>query len=255
MFIRSSVLTSAFGSETPTLGRVLEGGHGWFPGRRREPPADAKIASFPPRVSARIINPKPPGDMPEQVCRAPDGSQVWTFGLNNLPRTIIITLILGCLPLAIVLLGPKLIFWLGKTAGLYLTKKTAGRKAQILELTEKDQVEWEEEGKDRRNSDDWESVDAYAVGTAKNGEKGEEEWDGIVGFLHPFWYLYYRGLCGCAADENSNAGGGGERVLWAAIRATQKRWPKAKCIVYTGDHDVDKASILARVQVTIHHIC
>lgn len=47
----------------------------------------------------------------------------------------------------------------------------------------------------------------------------------------------------------SNAGGGGERVLWAAIRATQKRWPKAKCIVYTGDHEVDKAAILARVKV------
>jgi alpha-1,2-mannosyltransferase len=52
-----------------------------------------------------------------------------------------------------------------------------------------------------------------------------------------------------SADLNrSNAGGGGERVLWAAIRATQKRWPKAKCVVYTGDHDVDKAAMLARVQ-------
>jgi alpha-1,2-mannosyltransferase len=46
----------------------------------------------------------------------------------------------------------------------------------------------------------------------------------------------------------SNAGGGGERVLWAAIRATQKRWPKATCIVYTGDHDVDKFTILKRVK-------
>jgi alpha-1,2-mannosyltransferase len=50
-------------------------------------------------------------------------------------------------------------------------------------------------------------------------------------------------------EEISNAGGGGERVLWAAIRATQRRWPKAKCIVYTGDHDVDKNAILARVKV------
>jgi alpha-1,2-mannosyltransferase len=46
----------------------------------------------------------------------------------------------------------------------------------------------------------------------------------------------------------SNAGGGGERVLWAAIRATQRRWPEATCIVYTGDHDVDKADILKRVK-------
>lgn len=48
---------------------------------------------------------------------------------------------------------------------------------------------------------------------------------------------------------SSNAGGGGERVLWAAILATQKRWPNAKCIVYTGDHDVDKSQIISRVKV------
>ena len=47
----------------------------------------------------------------------------------------------------------------------------------------------------------------------------------------------------------SNAGGGGERVLWAAIAATQKRWPKAVCVVYTGDQDASKATILQRVQV------
>lgn len=51
-----------------------------------------------------------------------------------------------------------------------------------------------------------------------------------------------------ATHPPSNAGGGGERVLWAAIRATQHRWPKAKCIVYTGDHDVSKDAILARVR-------
>lgn len=47
----------------------------------------------------------------------------------------------------------------------------------------------------------------------------------------------------------SNAGGGGERVLWAAIRATQLRWPKSKCVVYTGDHEVTKEQIIARVKV------
>ena len=47
----------------------------------------------------------------------------------------------------------------------------------------------------------------------------------------------------------SNAGGGGERVLWAAIRATQQRWPKAICIIYTGDHEASKAAMLERVEV------
>ncbi|KAI4118124.1 MAG: hypothetical protein LQ341_007637, partial [Variospora aurantia] len=45
-----------------------------------------------------------------------------------------------------------------------------------------------------------------------------------------------------------NAGGGGERVLWAAIKATQKRWPRVVCVVYTGDHDADKDRMLEKVQ-------
>jgi alpha-1,2-mannosyltransferase len=49
---------------------------------------------------------------------------------------------------------------------------------------------------------------------------------------------------------SSNAGGGGERVLWAAIRATQKRWPNAKILVYTGDHEVGKGEMLTRVKNT-----
>jgi alpha-1,2-mannosyltransferase len=46
----------------------------------------------------------------------------------------------------------------------------------------------------------------------------------------------------------SNAGGGGERVLWAAIAATQRRWPAAICAVYTGDHDIDRAVVVSTVK-------
>ena len=54
------------------------------------------------------------------------------------------------------------------------------------------------------------------------------------------------------ADTNtlckSNAGGGGERVLWAAIRAIQRQYPYALCVVYTGDHEVSKVQILEGVK-------
>lgn len=49
----------------------------------------------------------------------------------------------------------------------------------------------------------------------------------------------------------SNAGGGGERVLWAAIDSIQKRWPEAVCVVYTGDQNIDKSTILSRVLVCV----
>ncbi|KAJ1927217.1 asparagine-linked glycosylation protein [Tieghemiomyces parasiticus] len=50
----------------------------------------------------------------------------------------------------------------------------------------------------------------------------------VVGFFHPY----------------CNAGGGGERVLWTAIHALQKRHPAVRAVVYTGDTDVDEATIL-----------
>lgn len=50
------------------------------------------------------------------------------------------------------------------------------------------------------------------------------------------------------ADSNSNAGGGGERVLWAAIAYIQRTHPDLLCVVYTGDVDATKSQILDRVQ-------
>ncbi|KAF3931890.1 hypothetical protein ABW19_dt0209506 [Dactylella cylindrospora] len=53
----------------------------------------------------------------------------------------------------------------------------------------------------------------------------------IVAFFHPY----------------CNAGGGGERVLWAAIHSNQQKHPHILNIVYTGDH-VTKAAILSSVK-------
>ncbi len=40
-----------------------------------------------------------------------------------------------------------------------------------------------------------------------------------IGFFHPF----------------CNSGGGGERVLWSAIKTLQDNYPNCVCVVYTGD--------------------
>ncbi|GMS89101.1 hypothetical protein PENTCL1PPCAC_11276 [Pristionchus entomophagus] len=53
-----------------------------------------------------------------------------------------------------------------------------------------------------------------------------------VAFFHPY----------------CNAGGGGERVLWCAIRSMQARFPKLKYIVYSGDRDASKEQILLRAK-------
>ncbi|KAF3896273.1 putative alpha-mannosyltransferase [Trichophyton interdigitale] len=129
--------------------------------------------------------------------------------------------------------------WLG-----YLNqKKSEARRALIRARV---RVE-EEDYRSRRarqtadlkvEEEDWETVDkdggdnGQSSSTSSSNGRNCSDWAGIVGFFHPF----------------CNAGGGGERVLWAAIAAVQKRWPKAICAVYTGDHDVDKATMLKNIE-------
>ncbi|PWA71247.1 UDP-Glycosyltransferase superfamily protein [Artemisia annua] len=51
-----------------------------------------------------------------------------------------------------------------------------------------------------------------------------------VGIFHPF----------------TNDGGGGERVLWCAVKAVQDLTPDLPCVVYTGDHDATPESLARR---------
>jgi alpha-1,2-mannosyltransferase len=106
-------------------------------------------------------------------------------------KVLVLALVIACTPMTAFLVGPKLLFYVGGIFGYYLRKKTAGRKAQILEMVEAGEKEFAAEGGDRRDSDEWENVEAYATGTSKNGETADREWDGIVGFFHPFWYGFF----------------------------------------------------------------
>ncbi|EOO03578.1 putative alpha- -mannosyltransferase alg11 protein [Phaeoacremonium minimum UCRPA7] len=151
------------------------------------------------------------------------------------PMTITWCLLaLSTIPFLTAYLLPFLTRRIGSALGWYLRRKTEGRRTSLLEVMEEDEKAYLEKktAGEKTLDGDWENVEAYAVGSSPNGQTGEKQWDGVVGFFHPF----------------CNAGGGGERVLWAAIRATQKRWPRAKVVVYTGDHEAKKEAILDRVK-------
>lgn len=122
----------------------------------------------------------------------------------------------------------------GRAAGWHLTRRTKTHRREVLSNTKSEQEDHHEKERVSVTSEepDWVEVESQPGGSATNGAQAPEDWEGVVGFLHPF----------------CNAGGGGERVLWAAIKATQKRWPKAVCAVYTGDHDATKSTILERVE-------
>lgn len=122
----------------------------------------------------------------------------------------------------------------GRTAGWHLVRRTKACRRAILATAKSEEEDHEEKERVSAKAEDpdWVEVEGHPGGSAINGGQAPEDWEGVVGFLHPF----------------CNAGGGGERVLWAAIKATQKRWPKAVCAVYTGDLDATKSTILERVK-------
>ncbi|KAH9881635.1 asparagine-linked glycosylation protein [Plenodomus lingam] len=127
---------------------------------------------------------------------------------------------------------PKILRALAQFLGQHLRRNSHTRRELLLARVTNEVRRHKAEDEDQNGEhDEWEQVGTTEPGSVDN-RKVNNDWDGIVGFFHPF----------------CNAGGGGERVLWAAIRATQKRWPKAICVVYTGDHDVDKTTILKRVK-------
>ena len=142
----------------------------------------------------------------------------------------------GIVPLLITtLFMTKWLFSLvGRAAGFYLIRKTKARRREILAETKREEEDHKETERLSVTSEDpdWVEVENHPGGSANNGGQAPENWEGVIGFLHPF----------------CNAGGGGERVLWAAIKATQKRWPNVVCAVYTGDHDATKSTILERVK-------
>lgn len=144
------------------------------------------------------------------------------------------------LPLTLFPLLANIVF---ESIGNHLRRKTAARRDLLLARVAKERTQHEAERSGHSQSENlssidegWEKIETKTPSPPAEGQTtGQpttEEWKGTIGFFHPF----------------CNAGGGGERVLWAAIKATQQRWPNATCVVYTGDHEVDRAAILSNVK-------
>ncbi|RDX77767.1 GDP-Man:Man(3)GlcNAc(2)-PP-Dol alpha-1,2-mannosyltransferase, partial [Mucuna pruriens] len=73
-------------------------------------------------------------------------------------------------------------------------------------------------------------ITAILVGFCIGPINGRRRRKRAVGFFHPY----------------TNDGGGGERVLWCAVRGIQEESPELDCYVYTGDHDATPQSLMAR---------
>ncbi|KAI9793545.1 MAG: asparagine-linked glycosylation protein [Peltula sp. TS41687] len=129
-----------------------------------------------------------------------------------------------------IFVAPFLLRSFARIVGRHLRLNTQERRSQIYQRVRTEETKLStKDGKLGDADVDWYTMESDAVDATARRES--KDWDGIVGFFHPF----------------CNAGGGGERVLWAAIKAIQTRWPKAICVVYTGDHNIEKTAVLSRV--------
>lgn len=80
-----------------------------------------------------------------------------------------------------------------RLVGLYLRRKTQSRREFILERVKLEEEVFRKQKRTQKAEDeDWEKVEGYSVGTAPNGATAAEEWEGVVGFFHPFWYVPIR---------------------------------------------------------------
>ena len=78
--------------------------------------------------------------------------------------------------------------WSLQLVGWSLKKKTEGRRQALLERVRLDEVTWQSTQQDTNRSEDeeWEKVEGYS-GAASDTAPQNVNWEGIIGFFHPFW--------------------------------------------------------------------
>ena len=73
--------------------------------------------------------------------------------------------------------------------GWYLQAHTKARKVAIVDQVKAHQAVANESHASREVEDGWEKVEES--GTADNGKPLASDWNGVIGFFHPFWQVAF----------------------------------------------------------------
>ena len=123
--------------------------------------------------------------MAADTCTAPDGTKPFSFGLE--PRTLaIVVVLISSTPFLLVFVLPRILARVGRALGWTLRKRTDGRRALLLSLMQDDNSKFRERSEGQ--ADKKQAQDASA-GALSGVDIQQQDWDGIVGFFHPFWYV------------------------------------------------------------------
>lgn len=80
-----------------------------------------------------------------------------------------------------------------RSLGWSLKNKTNARRELILSQVRIEEEHYQETAQSAASSsagpedDDWEKVDGTVPSIAGNGKPLGQDWEGIIGFFHPFW--------------------------------------------------------------------
>jgi alpha-1,2-mannosyltransferase len=100
---------------------------------------------------------------------------------------ILFSLLLSVLVSVIFL--PRTLRFLCELVGHHLRRSCRTRRELLLARVADETKKHEAQQRNKHTEDDdWEDVDTAAFVKSGNGSKADSDWDGIVGFFHPFWY-------------------------------------------------------------------
>lgn len=109
-----------------------------------------------------------------------DVASVLRVAVNILLRTVIN-----------VLLYLPLLRASGRVLGWSLRRKTNSRRQLILRRVAAEEAAYIAKArKGNPEDDDWERVETYASGPAETKAQSTQQWEGVIGFFHPFWYAF-----------------------------------------------------------------
>ena len=123
-------------------------------------------------------------------------------GNSSTSRVIVsVVITLGLIPITVILLGPFILHYIGSFLGYLLKKKTEGRRSVLFSVMEDENKNTIQELSDSKStsSDEWEKVSGAEDNVAEKLKEKTKDWDGIIGFFHPFWYATW-----CCSVENSS---------------------------------------------------
>jgi alpha-1,2-mannosyltransferase len=96
----------------------------------------------------------------------------------------------GVLLICALLSTPFVIPLAFRCLGSVLCRRSKGRRALLrarVELEEDAYRAHEARQSKSEDEEEWERVESYAAGQSRSSVTDENDWDGVIGFFHPFW--------------------------------------------------------------------